>query len=386
MADAASPSAGSANGRTTICFDLDGTLCTNTFGSYEEAEPYWWAIERVGDLARASHHIIILTARGTATGIDWREVTEAQLARWEVPHDGLFFGKPSADVYVDDRAVHTSAWRLGDSLGVPGFGPRPREELSLPETLPPSVAATIEVGRTFAGRPLRLEAHAARARETARAAGVRPLPAVEQIVRTVRDVLPGGGGQGDVVYAICLSPGGHAAYPDAWTGSPGPRVQVSGRWLRDAVEGLRPFATDPDEPDSVRASIGAAHRDAWPLGGDEGGVVSDLADARVVSVTGGRLQLGAGSPLPDLATAWLEELAGGLGLELAEGPVSRAQLLSADEAFLAGLPFCILGLASVDGRTLGDSAPGQITLRLLDAWSEQAGVDIAGQRRRMAAG
>jgi 3-deoxy-manno-octulosonate cytidylyltransferase (CMP-KDO synthetase) len=111
------------HGVGTICFDLDGTLCTNTFGEYGEAEPFSWAIERVNRLAAAGHRILIFTARGTATGIDWQEVTRSQLALWGVMYDELIFGKPSADVYVDDRAVHCEAWRLGDSLDAePGAG------------------------------------------------------------------------------------------------------------------------------------------------------------------------------------------------------------------------------------------------------------------------
>jgi 3-deoxy-manno-octulosonate cytidylyltransferase (CMP-KDO synthetase) len=106
----------------TICFDLDGTLCTNTFGEYESAEPFGWAIERVNRLAAAGHRILIFTARGTATGIDWGEMSRAQLERWGVVYDELIIGKPSADVYVDDRAVHSEAWRLGQSLGVNASG------------------------------------------------------------------------------------------------------------------------------------------------------------------------------------------------------------------------------------------------------------------------
>ena len=103
----------------TICFDLDGTLCTNTFGEYQRAEPYAWAIERVKRLAGAGHRIVIHTARGTATGIDWDELTRRQLKRWGVPYDELVFGKPSADVYVDDRGMHTDDWRRGEALPIP---------------------------------------------------------------------------------------------------------------------------------------------------------------------------------------------------------------------------------------------------------------------------
>lgn len=67
---------------TTFCFDLDGTLCTNTDGAYEQAQPHRWAIDRVNALAAAGHRILIYTARGSSTGLDWRELTEAQLDRW----------------------------------------------------------------------------------------------------------------------------------------------------------------------------------------------------------------------------------------------------------------------------------------------------------------
>src|SRR5918999_788747 len=100
----------------TFCFDLDGTLCSNTFGEYESAAPFPWAVARVNALAGAGHRIVIFTARGSATGIDWAERTRGQLEDWGVRYDDLVFGKPSADVYVDDRAVHTDAWRAAGAL------------------------------------------------------------------------------------------------------------------------------------------------------------------------------------------------------------------------------------------------------------------------------
>src|SRR5882762_5564365 len=89
----------------TYCFDLDGTLCTNTEGEYEAARPLPWAIERVNALKRGGHRIVIFTARGTTTGIDWRPRTERQLADWGVKYDELILGKPYGDVYIDDKAL-----------------------------------------------------------------------------------------------------------------------------------------------------------------------------------------------------------------------------------------------------------------------------------------
>ena len=47
----------------TICFDLDGVLCTNTWGEYEKAQPIKEAINKVNNLYLNGYKIIIFTAR-----------------------------------------------------------------------------------------------------------------------------------------------------------------------------------------------------------------------------------------------------------------------------------------------------------------------------------
>ncbi len=94
----------------TYCFDIDGTLCSNTEGAYESAEPFAHVIARVNDLFKAGHQIILYTARGSTTGIDWRPVTEKQLTAWGVLYHRLVLGKPTADIYVDDKAVAVHDW------------------------------------------------------------------------------------------------------------------------------------------------------------------------------------------------------------------------------------------------------------------------------------
>ena len=46
------------------CFDLDGTLCTNTNGNYKDAKPYKDRISKVNSLFNDGHIIIIESARG----------------------------------------------------------------------------------------------------------------------------------------------------------------------------------------------------------------------------------------------------------------------------------------------------------------------------------
>ena len=95
---------------TTYCIDIDGTLCTNTEGSYESAEPFLSRINFVNTLYEAGHTITLFTARGSTTGIDWREITETQLRLWGVRYHELLLGKPFAHVYVDDRGIHSDTF------------------------------------------------------------------------------------------------------------------------------------------------------------------------------------------------------------------------------------------------------------------------------------
>ena len=97
----------------TYCFDIDGTLCSNTEGAYEKAEPWPHAIAKVNALHGAGHRVILFTARGSTTGIDWRALTEKQMKEWGVRYHELFLGKPTADVYVDDKAVNVKDWLKG---------------------------------------------------------------------------------------------------------------------------------------------------------------------------------------------------------------------------------------------------------------------------------
>jgi hydroxymethylpyrimidine pyrophosphatase-like HAD family hydrolase len=94
----------------TFCFDIDGTLCTNTHGDYELAVPFGDAIAAVNRLYDEGHVIQLYTARGSTTGLDLRPLTESQLAVWGVKYHELYFGKPTADVYVDDRAINFEVW------------------------------------------------------------------------------------------------------------------------------------------------------------------------------------------------------------------------------------------------------------------------------------
>ena len=89
----------------TYCFDLDGTLCSTTGSDYANSIPKRERIAKVNELTSDGHRVIIFTARGSSSGIDWMEVTKKQLDDWGVHHHELILGKPAADYYIDDKAV-----------------------------------------------------------------------------------------------------------------------------------------------------------------------------------------------------------------------------------------------------------------------------------------
>lgn len=90
----------------TYCFDIDGTLCAQEKIDYSIAEPFASRIASVNSLFDDGHRIVLFTARGSRSGIDWRDATILQLESWGIRYHELILGKPHADFYIDDKAIH----------------------------------------------------------------------------------------------------------------------------------------------------------------------------------------------------------------------------------------------------------------------------------------
>jgi branched-subunit amino acid aminotransferase/4-amino-4-deoxychorismate lyase len=374
----------------TLCFDLDGTLCTNTFGDYESAEPFEWAIARVNALARDGNRILIVTARGFVTKRDWSDQTRAQLERWGVEYDELVFGKPSADVYVDDRAVHCDAWRTGDGFDPPGFTTvfdsrcKPvRAATVLPAVVPSAVSCLVENGRTFAGRPLRLREHVGRLLALAAAAGLRTAIDPEELTRCARTTLLDWGHDpgGDVAYALTLTDAPAVAQLDLTTDGRDVVFAVSRRALPEVARALLPHVVHDGGELRVRAELHEpdAPTRAWPLLRAGDGTVTDALGGQLAVVRNGALRVAPTAGRPSVVSGWVRALAGALGAPFEVAPISESDLAEADELMIAGTPFCILPVAAIDGAAVADGAIGGLTNRLLDAWSAEVGLDLAAQ-------
>ena len=97
-----------------ICIDIDGTVCElkNIIGSYEKVRPLQGVVEFIQKRRSEGHQIILYTSRHMKScdgnvGLvlakqgkilfDWLKTNN-------IEYDEIYFGKPHADIYIDDNA------------------------------------------------------------------------------------------------------------------------------------------------------------------------------------------------------------------------------------------------------------------------------------------
>ncbi len=88
--------------------DIDGTICHTEGNDYINSKPYLDRIEAANKLYDEGHEIHYWTARGSASGLDWEKFTVMQLKSWGCKYHTIKTGKPSYDIWVDDKATHSS--------------------------------------------------------------------------------------------------------------------------------------------------------------------------------------------------------------------------------------------------------------------------------------
>ncbi len=94
------------NGNKRFVFDIDGVIAGFRAGlDYASAPPVEEMVRIINRLYDLGNHIVLFTARGYVTGIDWRPTTEAQMEKWGLKYHELIFGKPNADYYIDDKML-----------------------------------------------------------------------------------------------------------------------------------------------------------------------------------------------------------------------------------------------------------------------------------------
>lgn len=103
-----------------ICIDIDGVIANlkQKGETYSDVDPIIGAKQKINALKDSGHYIILHTARHMKTcdgnvgkvvqrigqqTLDW-------LAKHEIQYDEIYFGKPWADIYIDDNGFRFESW------------------------------------------------------------------------------------------------------------------------------------------------------------------------------------------------------------------------------------------------------------------------------------
>jgi branched-chain amino acid aminotransferase len=123
--------------------------------------------------------------------------------------------------------------------------------------------------------------------------------------------------------------------------------------------------------------------DARALLLDQDGYIGEASTANVVIYNEGE---GIVSPrmdkvLPGVSVAVLRELAQSEGVPFMERDLSPEEFRAADEAWLSSTSICLLPIVRCDREAMGAGKPGPMYARMLGAWDQAVGLDVAEQAR-----
>ena len=95
-----------------VMVDVDNTLCDTPKGDppdYSKRVPRQWAIDKINKLYDEGNAINIWTAAGGTQAesirMDIFQLTCQQMKDWGVKYHSITILKPTADLYVDDKAI-----------------------------------------------------------------------------------------------------------------------------------------------------------------------------------------------------------------------------------------------------------------------------------------
>ena len=94
-----------------LCFDIDNVLCFTIKNNYKKSKPNLKAINLVNRLYKNGYYIKLFTARFMGRNkeninkakLQGLKFTKIQLEQWGLKYHKLIFGKPSYDIFIDDK-------------------------------------------------------------------------------------------------------------------------------------------------------------------------------------------------------------------------------------------------------------------------------------------
>lgn len=271
-----------------------------------------------------------------------------------------------------------------------------------------------ETSRTFRGRPFRLEHHLLRLLASMKSIGITSPLDHDSLMRATMDTIEANlehfrSGE-DFVITHNVSAGIPSGLAQQAALGTGPNIFIHlwplSAWyperaacydsgvpvvvvqrLEHPAAGLDPSIKHRDRLAFYLAEEAAQKQDekAWPLLADSKGEITEGTTGNFLIIRGGILM----SPpvevaLPGITRQVIAELAQKLGVDFMEHPISRDELIEADEAFFSASTFIIMPVSRIDGRTLGQPVPGATTSKLMTAFSDLVDLDFVAQGKRYA--
>lgn len=269
-------------------------------------------------------------------------------------------------------------------------------------------ATVTEQLRTFAGEPFRLDDHLARLARSLRIVDIQPALSLAEIADIARDVAQRNHAllapNDDLGLSILVTPGPYATFAMA---DAGPTVCVSTfplpfrLWAEKYRTGQSLATTSiqqvPAEcwPPELKCRSRMHYyladqqaqrrsRGARALLLDAAGRLTETATANVLlfSASEGLVSPPGPTILPGVSLQVVKELAMAIGIPFSERALTLDDAAAAEEILLTSTPSCLLPATSFNGQPVGRGQPGEMFRQLLDAWSQQVGVDIAEQAVR----
>ncbi len=124
-------------------------------------------------------------------------------------------------------------------------------------------------------------------------------------------------------------------------------------------------------------------KDAQSIILDIDGNVAENKGGNIFAVSGGEVRTPTTrNCLAGVSRETILELARELEIPAREMELQPYDLYTADEVFFTSTPYCIMPATRFNGVAVGDGKVGPVTKRLLSAWSDLVGLDIAGQAQK----
>lgn len=151
------------------------------------------------------------------------------------------------------------------------------------------------------------------------------------------------------------------------------------RWMRCDIKTIQLLP-------NVFAKQAAAEKGAMEAFMVRDGVVTEGSHANVLGVVDGVIRTHplTNLILPGITRAVVLEIAGSLGIPVDERPFTEAELMQADELFLAGTTADVMPIVKVNDQTIGSGKPGEITMRLYREFRAHMDESIAASGRGVA--